>query len=474
MTPIIEQHKDHIRGVISCYDRILIQGTLPGIGYAEGMTSYLYAHQIRIFDYARFAEPLRDQIRTQAEALAQKEGLEIEFIRKIDSFRKEDRIREILKKRGQHPGLVHIFSAMESSTAYKPWHDKKTHKTFLKPDSGKCLHYYFYFMDPLLGLCHLRVPTWCPLRLQFYCNGHHWLAAQLRQHKIKYQMIDNAFCAIADFDRAQTLADTWDVQTLHLALDSFATLYCPAYKTFGLTYHWSLSQVEYATDIIFDSAEHLKPLYDALLPTSVHAVKADQVATFLGKKLVGQYQGEVGNHFHTRIEGARIKHHMGPSSIKMYDNFGFILRIETTTNDVSFFKHYRKVEQKNGREKFKLASLKKSIYSLNPDLRQILADANRRYLQFLSDIADPSVNLKALHKIAEPVQESGRSYSGYNLFRQEDQTFFQILPRGEFNIAGLHNKNPQKQLGKSTAQISYALRRLRFHGLVKRIGRTYK
>jgi hypothetical protein len=61
---------------------------------------------------------------------------------------------------------------MEPCASYKPWHDKKTHKTFLKPDSGKCLHYYFYFIVADLGLCYLRVPTWAPFRLQFYCNGH--------------------------------------------------------------------------------------------------------------------------------------------------------------------------------------------------------------------------------------------------------------------------------------------------------------
>ena len=58
------------------------------------------------------------------------------------------------------PGLVHVISAMEACHAYKPWHDKPTHKTFLRPDSGKCLHYYFYFMDAGFGLIYLRVPTW--------------------------------------------------------------------------------------------------------------------------------------------------------------------------------------------------------------------------------------------------------------------------------------------------------------------------
>ncbi len=39
---------------------------------------------------------------------------------------------------------------------------------------------------------------------------------------------------------------------------------------------------------------------------------------------------------------------MGSVSIKMYDKFGKILRIETTSNDISFFKHYREVEHRDG------------------------------------------------------------------------------------------------------------------------------
>src|ERR1700731_3024088 len=48
---------------------------------------------------------------------------------------------------------------MEACNTYKPWHDKQTHRTFLRPDTGKCLHYYFYFIDAELGLIYLRVPT---------------------------------------------------------------------------------------------------------------------------------------------------------------------------------------------------------------------------------------------------------------------------------------------------------------------------
>lgn len=183
MTSLLDRYRKQIAGVISCWDRVIVQGTLPGLCFADGMTSYLKAHGVRIFDYARWAEPLRDEIRANAEQLASEHGVEIELVRRAD-FRKEERIKEVLAERGDHPGLVHILSAMEACPSYKPWHDKKTHRTYLKPDGGKCLHYYFYFIDEELGLCYLRVPTWCPFRLQFYFNGHNLLATRLRKENI--------------------------------------------------------------------------------------------------------------------------------------------------------------------------------------------------------------------------------------------------------------------------------------------------
>jgi hypothetical protein len=61
---------------------VIIHGTLPGFGHSDGMTSYLKANGIRIFDYTKFAEPLRDQIPSNAEALAEQSGIEIQFLRK--------------------------------------------------------------------------------------------------------------------------------------------------------------------------------------------------------------------------------------------------------------------------------------------------------------------------------------------------------------------------------------------------------
>src|SRR5207244_9191671 len=182
----------------------------------------------------------------------------------------------------------------------------------------------------------------------------------------------------------------------------------------------------------------------------------------------------VGNRYNIRIEGTRIKHIMGPASLKMYDKFGQILRIETTLNDVSFFQHYRTVEQRDGTTVTKWAPMKKSIYSL-PALREAMLAANRRYLEFLSSIDDPSAGIDRLRKVTEMLRENDRSYPGFNFFSAQDQQLFETLARGEFNLHGLQNRTLRPHLPERTSgQISRLLKRLRLHGLIKKVGRSYR
>ena len=476
-----ERYCAELDGVLSCYDRIVITGSLQPFCYAQGMTHYLYQQGIRIFDYAKFAEPLRERIRANAEALAQANGLKIEFIRRKD-FRKENRIQKILKERGEQPGLVHIFGAMEACSSYRPWHDKATGKTYLKPDSSKCMTYYFYFMDEQLGLCYMRVPTWCPFRLQFYCNGHAWLSNQLQKRGMAYEMLDNAFVHIADYAVANQLANELQVEILHQRLDEFAQQYCPVITELRLNYHWSIMQAEYATDLVFKSRNTLQvsprrhgdAFYPHLLETLTHAVQPADIATFLGRKLNGNYQGEMGNRFNKRWIGTRIKHQMGPASVKMYDKFNLILRIETTVNNVSFFKHYRQVQHRDGTTTMRWAPMKKTIHSL-PALRESLSAANQRYLKFISSIATPEVGVKKLHQLAETKTQNNHRLKGFNLFSEEDTCLFRTLLQGEFFISGFTNKLLRQYLSdQSASQVTRLLKRLRVHGVIKKVGNRYK
>ena len=471
--PLTERYCERLAGVLSCYDRIIVTGTLPGACYADGMTAFLSARQVRIFDYPRFAEPLRDRVRERAAELAAGAGISIEHIAN-SHIRKEDVVAKVLATRGDHPGLVHVISAMEACPTYKPWHSKETHRTFLRPATGKCLHYYFYFIDADLGLIYLRVPTWCPFRLQFYCNGHSWLARQLTAAGIGFKLADNAFLRIDDWQRAQTLADHLSPVTLHEVLDRYATQCCPVFELFAPSYHWSVMQVEYATDLVFRSQAVLKPLYEQLSRQAILTVKAEHVATFLGHKITPQLAQQIGSQFATRIEGTCVKHRFGKSSIKIYDKFGLVLRIETTTNDVSTFKHYRKVEHQQGPASYALAPVKKNIYSLT-DLRHILLGCNRRYLEYLSSLDDFSAGIRALDRLTQPRLVKGRTVRGLNFFSHPEQTLLSVLQRPAYNIAGLRRADLLPFLAQSSpATLTRHLARLRLLGVIKRVTGTYR
>ena len=472
MMELVERYQDEVAGVLSCVDRLILQGRIGVFSYADGMTRYLTARGIKIFDFIKWAAPATEAIKKHAEGLAAEGGLEVEYVRK-KNFRKEQRVQEVLQKRGGHPGLVWIFSALEPCTTYAPKYSPKR-KAYLVAKDKKCLHYYFYFIDEKFGLCYLRVPTWAPFRLQYYCNLHNWLSRQLTQAGLEHQLLDNAFVQMGDWEKAQQIADGFEVAKLHAKLEEWVKQFCPVLQEWGESYNWTLDTVENATDVVFHRQRDLQAMYGEWVRAAIHTVKPTDIATFLGKKLNGNYQGEMGNRYNTRIEGTRIRHSMGMVSIKMYDKFGHILRIETTVKDVTFFRHYREVEQRDGNRVTKYAAMKKTIYSLGA-LRELTAASNRRYLAFVMQLEDPRASLEKLERVTRKVSENGRTYRGFNFFDDQDREVLESIGQGEFCISGMQNKSLRKLLpGRSAQQVSRTIKRLRTHGLVKKTARSYK
>jgi hypothetical protein len=233
-------------------------------------------------------------------------------------------------------------------------------------------------------------------------------------------------------------------------------------------------QAEYATDIVFKKQEYLQSIYTELVTTAIHTVKPDNVASFLGQKIDPRYKGEMGNNYNIRIEGSRIKHTMGKNSIKIYDKFSKILRIETTTNDVSFFKHYREVEHRDGTTSMKYAVLKKNIYSLTL-LAPLFAASNKRYLEFISAFDNKENGRKRLNKVSKSKQVDNRNFKGFNLFSNNDLSLLLTVLRGEYNIAGFRNKDLRLRLIEfNSSKISRLIKRLKVFGLIKKAGKTYK
>lgn len=470
---ITESHKADILGQIACYDRVVINGVNGPWGYDKGMTSFFYSMKYKIFDFHKIFSPITDQITANAESIAKENGIKIEFIRKASAFRKDDRIDKILAERGRQEGMVHIFSALELCRTYDPWHNKETGSTYFKFAQTKRLVYYFYFIDKLLGLCFFRVPTVAPFQVMFYFNGHSLLETKLAKAGIPYQKVDNAFVSIGDFEEAQKLSCNIKIEDIHSALDAFQKRYCPLPEEWEPKFNWTIYQAEYSLDIIFKDAAGLKPLYDNIIKTAMHTVTPDNISSFLGKRFSVLFEGEVGSKYNQRILGTRIKHQMGETSVKVYDKFGSVLRIEVTSNDISKMKVFREVLKKDGTRVKQWAGATKSIYSLFILTATFRAIVNR-YLDYVSSFDDPSDGLKKLDKATETTEVNGRKYKGFNFFSKEEQKILLTVASGEFSIKGMTNKLLRHALSKTSGQVSRLLQRLRYHGLLKKPSRANK
>ena len=202
-------------------------------------------------------------------------------------------------------------------------------------------------------------------------------------------------------------------------------------------------------------------------------MKIDELARFWDKRL--SPEAKATSRFCTRVEGTCIRHHLGRQSLKMYDRGGRVLRIEATSNDITFFRHHRKVEHRDGRTEYKVAPLKKSIYSLT-DLDELLAAACRRYLDFIATLEDRSDQRHDLDRLSRPARDArDRSWRGFNFFLTEDLTPLLAVLRGEFTIHGLDGRRLRALLPtKSPGQIARLIKRLRLHGLLRKVSHSYR
>jgi len=469
---LTERYSKDIKGVIGCFDRVVIRGSFQDICYPQAMENFLRFSDIRLVDYQKqVANELRLEIVDQVKRFAKDRRVEIEHVQA--SIRKEAFVAERVKQRRGQPGVVCILSAMESCRCYKVQKNAETGYLGLKSSPGKCLHYYVYWIDETLGLCYLRIPTWVPFRLQGYCNGHDWLERQLKGEGITYRKADNCFVHIGDFERAQEISDGFRAIHLHRPFDRMLKSVLPAASKYGRV-QWSIYQAEWATDMVFKNDRVLPELYQEITRTAIHEVKSPDVYCFMGKRLTKRSK-EAESRLQTLIEGTRIKHSLGKTSVKMYDKQDRVLRIETTTSDVSSFYCYREVASRNGTGDIRWAPIRKTIYSLGR-LAEAMEKCNRRYLEFISGFIDRTAERHDLRAVTESViDEKERSHRGVNFFKKEDLEFIVAIAQGEHQISGLRNRTLQRHLPDwSPPKIGRVLRRFRALGLIKKVINTTK
>ncbi len=397
--------------------------------------------------------------------------------------RKEEAARRIAERDKITEGLVCIFTRVEQCQSFKLIYGRK--KPRIVRANPRCLCLYYYWVDRQFGFMHIRIQTWFPYVVQIYINGHEWLARKLDKHGIAYDKVENAFVYVDNLKRAQRFADKFEQLYWPRILSAFARKVNPHLKKllYGLDYYWVTDQAEYATDILFKDRASLKDLYQKLLWHATVCFSAEDVMTFLGRKLHGNFRGEALNDFKTRWPGARIKHRMKANWIKMYDKHGCVLRIETVINHPYEFR-IRRMGKRNGDLVLGWYPMAKGVANLYR-YREVCLAANSRYLEALSVVDDPAKAYRLLDRVCEPVTRNGRRRRGLNPLRKDDLRLFAAALDGKNFVHGFRNRDLARNLGiprardrierkRRSARVNRLLNLLHAHGLIAKIQRSHR
>jgi hypothetical protein len=482
----ISRHASKIIGVLKGFDRLLFRGHLTRLNFAGGVEEFLRRQGALKKDFGALAEQVTSMIRQEAEEIAAMVGRPAVYL-ESSAVRKEDVARRLLREHPVDGGLVAVLSCVEPCMTWQMFRSKAERTQELRRRTGKCLHYYFYFLDAEFGWSHVRVQTWMPYTVQVCVNGREWLGRQLDAAGIEYRRADNCFLSLDDVERAQQVMEVMADLPWRTVLDRYINVVSPVLGEIaehaGGCYRWSLHQCEFATDVMFRSPHVLAGLYPSLARYAIADLGSADTMRFLGKPLTATFRGEVVTDYKLRPEGICVRHAAAGNSIKMYDKQGSVLRVETTTNRPSEFKVRRRADGDPDSER-KLRPLRKGIADIKPRVRASDA-ANNRYLDALASVDSDKTVEDVLGKVLQRAAIGGRPVRALKPWAEPDRVLLRAIARGNFIANGFRSRDIAALLGKPIptdpgqrrrfmAKLSRQLRLLRAHGVIAKIDGTHR
>ena len=488
MNDFILRYQEQLSGTLSGLDRLVFLGTLWRNRLA-GLKGYLWAHGLGAKDFGEHAEQLSKRIKEAALAPMQAANRPCRYLNSGQDDKQKIAL-QIAAQDEVKEGPICALSAVELASSYAIKRNPATQQPELQVCPRKCLSVYQYWMHPVAGFLSARLQTWFPFPLHIYMNGREWLSQQMNRAGIGYRRHANCFPWIENVPRAQELMDeqlktNWVELLNPIAQQIHPLLYSELSLKYPMEYYWTCADSEWAMDLMFRDPERLRRMVPTLMQLGIVSFSSPDVLRFMGKQ-VSRQGGPIGqalpltSDLKVRPNGARVKHRLGPNSIKIYDKAydpgGAVLRSEVTITVPKYFKMFRKTEDPASAPAWR--PMRQSIADLHERaaVSQKILD---RYCSALAAIDDSTTLEELTATIEKRVLWKGRSVRALHPFAPQDHNLLQAIHRGEFNINGFRNKDLQALLyhtppktkqdrRKRSAAISRQLRMLRAHGLIRK------
>src|ERR1700682_2832573 len=460
----------HVRLAVEGIDHMYLNVYVPRLQCETGVVWFFCEHRGQPLPSAALMSPMSRNFVAKLEAFVAEHEIPLVQFRK--GQRKDTVMAEHLRKFGQEEGVVFVGKAQEKTPVFRT--EKRRSPTTGKPypwivrSTAMVNHYYVYAVDRDFGPFFLKFCSYFPFNAKLCINGHEYAKRQLAQEKIAFEALDNGVLSCADPKRLQKICDGLSAQKIDGFLRKWLRLlphpFTGADPKAGYRYDISILQAEFSLTQVLDRPVHGRLFFEHVIRENLDLGRPEQVQLIFNRKITRKTPGRFRTRIVTQDVTPSLMVYYKNTRIKQYHKENRALRTETTINNSYDF------------------GVGKRLHNL-PKLREIGFAANRQLLEVERLSHDCMLTEDTFQSINSPVAAGHQRASGLRfadprvhsllhtlvLFRQLAAGFRCADLR--YRLAALSGRDPESL---SQGAITYQLRRLRLHGLIERLPKSFR
>jgi hypothetical protein len=467
---LLELLGHHVHFAYTAWDRIVLLGYLERLQRPANLVHFF--HEV-VGSPCITPEVLLRRTRAYRAWVGQYTAAqEIPLLRAPKGVRKETLVAPYYRRLHGAEGVACVLTSLElgrtfvSYTPRYPPPSQDPDYRVIHACRKQFLHYYFYVLDPVLGPLSLRIGTFFPFNLACFLNGHSFLAQELTREGVPFRKDDNALLAVGDLAALQAAAARLTPRVLEQRCTYWARQLAPRFSAaeraaLGLTYRYSIGQIELATDVIFRRSAPLKALFQRAVELGVLLGGADLTTHLFGRRITRQYRGRLATVLDRRNVGyPTLRTYYQQSFVKQYEKGDRLLRTETCLNDPRHLAVGRHLENL-------------------PILHARMVATNTRYLAAQAELLASTVDAGHLAALAQPTVVGQRRIPGLKLHDDRVLRLLEMLLHPGGFVADwttrelatrLRARHRLTEADYRLSQLRYDLAKLRAKALAERLG----
>jgi hypothetical protein len=472
-----ERYGDLLYGSYDCVDRIVLNAYHP-MGYQPGgfRTWWRQLHgddeQLDNAHLMRMAGRFARRVRASAHA----HGIPVIDCKRGE--RKHQIAEDYLAEHTVDRGVFLILVARAVAPVWEATRSAGGVLCNLTKKQAFVNHYSFHIKDPEWGHMTIKMSGHPPFGAQIILNGHEYVAATARANGIRYVKEGNCFTRIADPAALAQIADTLSqpatIGRLTQVCDRWIYTACLCFgldideqqrSRFG--YGYSVYQAEYSRNLLFTTGAQMDKVFDRVVDRTRSRLDVPILRTLFGAKQRPGRNGtpDLSLRLAAVIETPRFdltlfKLHFGNLTLKAYTKGEHVLRFEAVVHNTRALRCGRVLDN-------------------FPTIIGKLAAMVDRFTTTLDCVDHTFIGDDLLDRLPTPTQLGATRVGGIDLNKPRIRAALAAVlalsvTSGGFTVAEFTTKVHAMtgNVGYTTRQAAYDLRKLRGKELIAKPGRT--